>query len=106
MALALSDMGGIQVFGHKADTWEYPSCRNIKGREVVFDSDVYSPDVDTLNFILPAHRGQTDYQIHLLETGGALVFKDGRIYVCTLRDNVPCIVTFTSFPSDMKLASL
>lgn len=106
MVTILQEVGGVQVFGPGANTWKDSSCRTIKGYEVVFDSDVYMPDVDDGIFVLPAHRGQTDYQIHLLETGGALVFKDGRIYVCTLQDNVPCIVTFTSFPSDMRLASL
>ncbi|MFT7644669.1 MAG: hypothetical protein ACI9BF_000320 [Candidatus Paceibacteria bacterium] len=41
--------------------------------EAIFDSDVFSPDVSLFSkkhFELPCHRGETDYQIHLLESEG------------------------------------
>jgi hypothetical protein len=65
--ITLKDVGGVQIFDNSAEAWKNPDRRFIQGCRAEFDSDVYSPDVDTGNFILPAHRGQCDYRIHLLE---------------------------------------
>lgn len=104
--ITLSDVGGVQIFGSSAVMWKNPDGRSIKGCRVEFDSDVYSPDVDTGSFLLPAHRGQMDYQIHLLENGSGLVIKEGRIYLCTYVDNAPRVITFTTVPSDQELSLL
>lgn len=80
--IAIKEVGGVRIFGKNAYDWLKENQRWIQGYHVEFDSDVYSPDVDTGDFLFPAHRGQMDYQIHLLENGSALVIKEGRIYLC------------------------
>jgi hypothetical protein len=102
----LKEVGGVRVFGHNAEGWLKENQRWIQGCPVQFDSDVYSPDVDTGSFLFPAHRGQLDYQVHLLENGAAFVIKDDRVYLCATVDEVPRVTTFTTVPSGQNLTAL
>jgi hypothetical protein len=104
--IELSKVGGVQIFGHIPYSWLNEKGRRIKGCPVEFDSDVYSPDVDTGVFLLPAHRGQLNYQIHLLENGCALVIKEGRLYLCTKVNDELRVITFTTVPSDQQITEL
>lgn len=101
--IILKELGGIRIFGKNAEGWLKENQRWIQECSVEFDSDVYSPDVDTGSFLFPAHRGQMDYQVHLLENGSALVIKEGRIYLCVKVEEVPRVITFTTVPSDQRL---
>jgi len=49
---------------------------------------------DDAYFELPCHRGQKDYEIHLLESGDVLVIKDKCMYLCTHRDEMPYVLAF------------
>lgn len=101
--IAIKEVGGVCIFGKNAEGWLKENQRWIQGCPVEFDSDVYSPDVDTGSFLFPAHRGQMDYQIHLLENGSALVIKEGQMYLCTKVEGSPRVITFTTIPSDQRL---
>ena len=101
--VVIKEVGGVQVFGGNAEVWLKENQRELQGCPVEFDSDVYSPDVDTGSFLFPAHRGQMDYQIHLLEKGSAFVIKEGQIYLCTKVEGLPRVITFTTVPSDQRL---
>jgi hypothetical protein len=102
----IKQVGGVRVFGNNTAGWLKENQRRIQGCPVEFNSDVYSPDVDTGSFLFPAHRGQLDYQIHLLENGGAVVIKEDRVYLCVKVDGMPRVITFTTVPSGQKLTAL
>lgn len=104
--IAIKEVGGVCVFGLNADGWLKEINRWVQGCPVEFDSDVYSPDVDTGSFLFPAHRGQMDYHIHLLENGVALVIKEGRMYLCMKVDGGPRVITFTTVASDQRITEL
>ncbi len=101
--IVIKEVGGVRIFGKNEEGWLKENQRWIQGCLVEFDSGVSSPDVDTGSFLFPAHRGQMDYQIHLLENGSALVIKEGRIYLCVKVDRGPRVITFTTVPSDQRL---
>ena len=101
----LASVGGVCVFGTGADKWTQEVGRLIGETPAIFDSDVYSPDTsfgDDAHFELPCHRGQKDYEIHLLESGDAIVLKEGRVYRCTHRDGKPRVLTFDPVPADKQ----
>lgn len=102
---SLASLGGVRVFGIEADKWTQSTGRLIGTTLAVFDSDVSSPDTsfgDNAHFELPCHRGQRDYEIHLLESGDAIVLKDGCMYHCTHRDGKPRVLTFDPVPADKQ----
>lgn len=69
-----------------------------------FDPDVYWPCVSGTVFLLPKHRGQRNYQIHLLETG-ALVLKEGCAFLCTHINEKPRVIEFVVKSTQSDAAS-
>lgn len=104
--VVITEVGGVRIFGKNAEGWLKENQRSIQECPVEFDSDVSSPDVDTGSFLFPAHRGQMDYQIHLLENESALVIKEGQIYFCTKVEGVPRVIIFVTVPSDQRITDL
>ncbi len=94
------------MFGIQAEGWLKKNQRLIHGCAVEFDSEFYSPDVDTGSFQFPAHRGQINYQVHLLENGAAIVIKEDCVYLCTKVDGMPRVIPFTTVPSNQRLTEL
>ena len=104
----LNEVGGVRVFGKGQETWSTKEGRMIASMRAVFDSDLPVPDVekDELGpyFVLPCHRGKKDYEIHLLETGEAIVIKDGGMHLCTQRDGQPQVLRYEPLPAYQEAA--
>jgi hypothetical protein len=81
--IILQDVGGVQIFGEDAPHWSHKGTRLIGTALAVFDSAVKTPSINNDGtrdyFELPCRRGQEAYQIYLVETSQAIVFKDGRV---------------------------
>jgi len=104
----LREAGGVCIFGDTADDWEDPAERRVGAVPVEFDSDVSAPCVATRHardyFEFPCCRGEEIYVIHLLESGEALVIKDDKHFLCTIRDGKPRVLEFAPAPADRKVA--
>lgn len=103
--IIIDEVGWVCICGQNADSWMEENQRLIQGCPVEFDSGVYTPDVDTGSFEFPCHRGQFNYQIHLLENGAALVFKEDTIYLCAKVEGGPRVVAYTTTHSNQKILS-
>ncbi len=104
--IILKEFDLIRVCGKNAHKWKNENDRLISGHLAVFDSDVFYPDVSTgkdKHFELPCHRGQGDYQIHILENEEALIVKDGSVFLCTLHGGLPVVLKFDPVPVDKQL---
>ncbi len=104
----LERVGGVRVYGKDEDAWSYSKGRVICQFPAEFNSDAFFPDTNFSDnrFELPCHRGKNDYEIHLLESGEAIVFKEGRVYLCTRNtDGKPRVLTFVPVPADKEAAS-
>ena len=101
----LTKMGGVKIYDASAASWEEASARTIVGVPAKFNSDVYWPDVEDSGFVLPIHRGDPGYTIHLLETG-ALVIKEGHTFLCIKDDGAPRVLSFKAVPRDRNTAGL
>jgi hypothetical protein len=101
----LADLGGVRVFGIEAAKWSDAASRFIGTTPAVFDSDVPWPDISfgkNPHFELPCHRGECDYEIHLLESGDAIIIKNGKMFQCTHRNGKPRVLTFLPVPADRE----
>jgi hypothetical protein len=100
--IILGELGGVRVFGNDADAWKTPEGRKIGSIQAVFDSDIPWPEREIKGeekyFVLPCHRREKGYQIHLLETGEAIVLKDGCAYFCTLHEEMPLVLEYQAIP--------
>lgn len=106
----LREVGGVRVSGKGSDAWTYPEGRLIVTRPAIFDSDVPAPDIEetsfgTMRFVLPCYRGREEYEIHLLDSGEAVILKDGHVYLCTLLNGSPRVLTYLPVPTDRQVAS-
>ncbi len=108
--IALDDVGGVRVFGKGRDAWAKKEGRVIGSTRVVFDSDYRQPDLEKDSvgpyFALPCYRGKPDYEIHLLETGEAIVIKSGVVHLCTHHEGTPRVLAYEPVPAHRDAARL
>lgn len=86
--VVLGEFGEIEIRGENACDWKDRAKRLIRGFPVIFDSNTFSPKPilsgNKHSFQFPCFSGHNNYRVHLLSTGDALVFKDGKLYFCTI----------------------
>lgn len=106
--MTLNELGGVRVFGKGQEAWSTEEGRTIASMRAVFDSDFRVPDAEKDEagpyFALPCHRGKEDYEIHLLDTGEAIVIKDGEMHLCTQKDGKPQVLRYEPFPAYREAA--
>lgn len=95
--IRLNSASGIRIHGASAAKWMQPATRAIGGTIAQFDKDIYEPRVLTGNkprFGLPCNRDADGYDIHLLETGDAVIFRRGYVYTCTFHEGKPRVLKY------------